>query len=407
MSEETRTEEVINETVVTEEKETSTDNSLAASLMDSFLNDTTVKHESAAAPKVEETKVETTQTQEETEEVLDEADYLKDLGWANKEAAINEVKILREKAAKADSGFEWKNDYSKQVAEILNEGEEKEEELYNHLHTKRQIKKLATTEITDTKLAAELVKFGIQNDNKDSKLSADEVEFLFNERYAAPKEPVQRNDELNDDFEERHNEWKQQVSNIEKRMIIEAKMQQPKLSAYQNELVLPKIERENQQPATKQPSQEEVAKWEADKNSFLQSAQQSLNTFDGFKVNVKDKDVNYTVSYVPSAEEKTLVETKLQQFAQSGYDANALFFDRWVKEDGTIDQNKVVEDYIGVLTREKAQQKLTLDAVGKRMEAYIASKKRPNVNAQQQQGTFSPNAPKTEQEAIVDAFLAV
>ncbi len=401
MPEEVRTEEVVNEPLTTETVEVPQSDGLATALADSFFNATPVEQ------KVVETKPkeEVVTPPEETEEIFDEVDYLKDFGWENKEKGKEEIKSLREKAAQVEKGFEWKNDYSKQVAEILNEGEGKEEELFNILNTKRQLKKLATSEITDTKLAAELVKFGIQNENKEAKLSPDEVEFLFNERYSIPAKPVQGDLEDDADYEHKVTAWQQQVSNMEKRMIIEAKMQQPKLSAYQNELVLPSIKKEESVAPSNQPTQEQLAKFESDKAAFLQSATQSLNSFDGFKVQVKDKDVDYTVAYVPSPEEKKIVETKINQFVQSGFDANALFFDRWLKEDGSIDQNLVVEDYMSIITKEKANNKLVTDAVGKRMEAYITSKKRPNINSQQQQGTFTPVVPKSEPEAVTEAWL--
>ena len=97
----------------------------------------------------------------EDTEVLEPNAWLKQKwGWDTEEVADNEIKALREKAAKS---FEYKNDDSRKIAEYINEG--KEDELYKFLDIKKRVEKLSTAELTDKSIAAELVKFGIQKDN--------------------------------------------------------------------------------------------------------------------------------------------------------------------------------------------------------------------------------------------------
>lgn len=402
MAEEQKTEEVVNEPIATETVEVPKSDGLATALADSFFNATPVNQNMVEAKPKEE--VPTTKEPEETEEIFDEADYLKDFGWESKDKGKEEIKTLREKAAQAEKGFEWKNDYSKQVAEIINGGEDKEEELFNILNTKRQLKKLATSEINDIKLASELVKFGIQNENKDAKLSPDEVEFLFNERYNIPEKPVQTDLEDDTEYNQRVSAWQTQVQNIERRMIIEAKIQQPKLASYNNELVLPKIERENQQ-TQQQVSQEDLDKVAKFKDSYLQSVDNSLKSLASFNLTVKDKDVEIPLKYDLTADQKSEVAGRMKHFAESGYNATAILADLWVNENGEVKTDEMAKDLAYLLFKDTINQKFANDAAGKRLDLYLQSKKNININSQQQQGTFAPKTPKSEPEAVTEAWL--
>ncbi len=345
------------------------------------------------APTNTQTDIHETQTTtaptaeaEPTEEtdILEPGAYLKNKwGWDSEEAADNEIKSLREKAGKA---FEYKNDDSRKIAEYINEG--KEDELYKFLDTKKRVEKLSASDLSDKNIAAELVKFGISKDNPT--LNADEVEFLFYEKYAIPEKPTQGNLEDDDDYAARVNVWERQASNAEKRLIIEAKMQQPKLAQLKTELVLPEIQRNNQ-TQTQQPSQEELAAFAKERENFLQSATKSINDFNGFNVQVKDKDVNYNVGYTPSQEEKNLIQSKIQKFAQSGFDANALFAEDWVEADGkTLNVKKMTEDLSMIYFGKNANNKLAFDSGNKRLEAYLKDKKQIDI-VKQPQGTFVPN----------------
>ncbi len=336
-------------------------------------------HETQAAAT---TTAEVAPTANEETDILEPNTYLKNKwGWETEEAADNEIKSLREKASKA---FEYKNDDSRKLAEYINEG--KEDELYKFLDTKKRVEKLATSELTDKNIAAELVKFGIQKDNPQ--LDASEVEFLFYEKYAIPEKPIQGEFEDEADYAAKLNVWQLQATNAEKRLIIEAKMQQPKLAQLKTELVLPEIQRNNQ-PQQQQRTQEELAAFAKERETFLQSATQSINSFNGFSEQVKDKDVDYSVAYTPSQEERALINAKIQKFAQSGFDANAVFADEWVEADGkTINVKKMTEDLSNIYLGKSARSKMAFDSGNKRLEAYLKDKKQIDI-VKQPQGTFT------------------
>jgi hypothetical protein len=332
----------------------------------------------------------------EEDEILDADEYIKRLGFDNEEAAKKGIEELRAKANQ--TSFEWANDDSRNVAQLINEG--KLDDLYEVLNTRKQVDRLSKAEV-NRNLAEELVKFGIALDNKNNpSLTKDDIDFIFSQRYSSPDKPEQADYETDVEYQANLRAWEQKVANIERQLIIDAKMQQPKLTALKSELVLPKIQ-QNEPP---KPSQKDLDDFKAQQSSFKQSAEKSLKEFNGFSVNVKNKDVDYNVGYVPSNEERTAVDSKMKAFADSGFDANSLFFDRWLNKDGSININQVVKDYSRVVMGEQSDQKLAIDSANKWYESYMKGKKQTNVTSQPQ-GTFRADSPKSKEEAIADAFL--
>jgi len=375
-------------TTATAQAEQVTPETTNGSLIDFILSD----GQSQVVKQQEQQAAATEQAQSNAEEkTFNHKEWLKQ-EFDVEDAAIlkqerEELKAFREKTKQE----EFKNEDSKKVYEYLREG--KEDEVYEYFSKKKQIEKLSKADVTaDKNVAAELVKFGIKNENKEANLSEEEINFLFNQRYAMPKEPNEDDYTDVDVFEKDMLSWKEQVQTIEKRIMIEAKMQQPKLSQLNQEIVLPDIKRDQQNAL----SQEDLDALKQMQESFVQTAKTSIDGFKGFDVNVKDKDVDYNVSYVPSAEEKTLVNEKLNEFAKSGFDANALLADRWVNEDGkTLNVERMVKDLSLIYSNEKLSQKLVTDAANKRLELYLKEKKNINLNETVTNGQFNPDNKKT------------
>jgi len=396
-------EQVNTEVPVKVETEISTSTEMSNNLIDSLLNDTMVTRE----PLQNQTTTESTVTNEtkpaETENTeqlpLNTAAYLKEkFGWDSEEVALNEVKALREKSTQT---FEYKNEESKKIAAYINEG--KIDDLYSFLDMQKKVEKLSTADVSDKNTASELVKFGIQKDNPN--LSSDDVDFLFSKKFSVPKEPVQRADELDEDFAERQSTWAENKNDIERQLIIEAKMAQPKMAQLKTELVLPDIQKQNQE-AGSQISQEDLDFYDKQKEAVLQSIPQAVGSFNGFAVQVKDKDVDYTTSYTPSKEDKEFISGKIKAFAESGFNSNVLFLEKWVNEDRTINVNQMTEDLSRVYFGKNSDQKLAIDSANKRIEAYIKGKKNINVNETNENGNFNP-ANKSGQEVLVDAWMNV
>ena len=381
-------------TTATAQAEQVTPDTNTGSLVDFILNDGQTQVEKQEAQQQEQKP-----SAEETKP-FDPKDWLKQEFDVDDVLVIKgereELKTLREKVKEQD----FVNEDSKKVYDYLKGG--KEDDLYNFLNQKKQVEKLSKADLTDKSIAAELVKFGIQRENPS--LTSDDVDFLFKQKYSIPKEPKEEDFVIDTDYEAALGTWKEQVQNIEKGMVIEAKMQQPKLAQLQQEIVLPDIRKEQQSNV---PSQEDLAALQQMQQSFLQTVKTSVDGFKGFDVNVKDKDVDYVVSYAPSVEEKTLVSEKLNEFAQSGFDANVVLAERWVNKDGkSLNVEQMVKDLSLIYSNEKQSQKLVADAANKRLELYLKEKKNINLN-ETNNSQFNPDGKKNQQEALVDALLAI
>lgn len=117
----------------------------------------------------------------------------------------------------------------------------KTDEVYEYLNEQRQLDRLTTAEVSkDT--ADEIIKLGMKLRYKDEGLNETEIAYKFNKQYSIPKEPVELATETTEEFEQRHNDWKEQVADIEMSKIIDAKVAKRDLEAAKQKLVLPTVE---------------------------------------------------------------------------------------------------------------------------------------------------------------------
>jgi hypothetical protein len=296
--------------------------------------------------------------------VFDENLWVKEkFGWDNAEKGKEELTQLRQRASELD----LTDEDSRKVLGYIKGGKTKE--LYQFLHLQEQIEKLVTADVSDKSTATELVKFGISNKNKT--LTQDEVDFLFNERFSKPEQPIQNDSEEDEDYNKRVDAWKAQVANIEKRLVIEAKLSQPELQKLKSELKLPDIVKTEAAP--KELSPEELANIQKGRELFLQDADAELKKFEGFTAAYKDKDVDVQSSYKLSDDENKNVLNQIKKFSEKGFDANAIFGERWVKG-GKFDFIQMAKDLAAIETDEKRSQKYLSDASSQAKIQYIKTK---------------------------------
>lgn len=393
-------EQQVMETQATETKEVAVDNSTA--LADAWLGETT--QVVSEAPKQEQQQEEQPKAEapKEEEQIFDEKDWIKNtFGFESKEDALKEFNALKELRNKKTDAVSFADEQSKLIYEHLAKGNKKE--VRQFLETQERLESLTAAEVNkDT--AEEIIKLSMSLKYKD--LTQKEIDYKFNREYGIPKEPVQQLTETEDEFASRKHEWSEKVEDVLTNMVIEAKLSKPELSKLKSELVLPEINKETQQQP-QQLSQKDLDAIKAERESFIQFSEQSIGKFSGFSAAVKDKDVDYTVSYTPSQEEKTNVQNVLKRFAEYGYDANAVLGERWVDfQTNTIKVEQIQEDLLTLFSRDKIMQKMAADSKGKAIEAYLKEKKNVNLNTGST-GTFTPSGEKTQHEAMADAFLAV
>lgn len=320
-------------------------------------------------PKVEAPAATTKETQEE---ILEPAE------WLRKEFQVDSPDTLKQylqeykalKESKPSEEIKFANDDSKRFFDYLKEG--KTDDVYAFLQTQKTLSKLVNSEVTEDN-AADIIKFSLKNKYKE--FSDTDVERKFNKQYGIPKEPVYDDTkETEEEYQVRLGEWKDKVGDIKADMLLDAKIIKPELEKLKAELVLPDIP-VNNPAASKEPTQEELAAFKKQQGEFVEATEKFLNSFNGFSVNVKDKDVDYTVSYGTSKEEKDNALTMMKEFAESGFNANGLFVKEWVNQDGSLNVNRIIEDKMFLQNREKIIQKVANDAANQRLELYLKEKK--------------------------------
>lgn len=326
--------------------------------------------------------------------------------WLKKEFGIEDHTVLkaereelaRLKAAPKAEEIKFENEQSKQVHELLRQGKVKD--VVKILQQQEELESYTSGEVTKDN-ADHVIKLGMKL--KYPTLSKEQIDFQFNEDYSVPSKPSQKTDELDDEYEVRVAEWKQQVSRVEMKKTIAATMAIPELQNAKTKIVLPEIEK---QPAAvnQEPTQEELAAFEQTKQAFVKASEDAVNGFTGISVQIKDKDVDYNVAYVPSEEEKTVVKSLIKEFADSGFNANALFVNRWVAEDGkTIKAEQMTSDLIALFGKEKIHQKLATEAANQRMELHLKGKKNIHLENAPPAQTNQLEA-KTESQKMQEQF---
>ncbi len=325
------------------------------------------------------------------------SEWWKDFEYQDADTAKAEIKKLKE--TKPQEELKFANDDSKKFFDYLKEG--KEDDIYSYLEKKKTVEKLLSGEV-DEKNAADIVKFALKN--KNSEYTKDDVERKFSRQFGIPKEPVYNElKETEDEFKERHDEWDEKVKDIKKDLVLEAKDAKLELAKLKTELVLPDISRNNQE-TKREPTQEEIAAFMKQKEGFLQATEVFLKDFNGFSTTVKDKDVDYNVGYGASQEEKVLASQIAKEFAESGFDANALFVKDWLNQDGTLNVKQIIEDKMLLATKDKVFQKIANDAANQRLELYLKGKKNIRIDTGGGKDFGTTEVEKTTSEKLQEQF---
>lgn len=353
----------------------------------------------------EQTTTTSPDTQEEyEEEVVDADEWLKtQFGWENADAAKAEIEELRKlrEGASSQAEIEFANEQSAKFFKLLQEG--KEDDLYSFLENKKKFDRLSSITELDTRSAAEIIKLNMQQKYKD--LTPAEIEYKFNKQFAVPAKPNQGEMETDDEYQERLQSWEAKAKDIETEMFIEAKLAKPELEKFKNELVLPEVQFESESQ-NYEPTQEELEATEALMNQFKESAKAALSSFDGFNVSVKDEEVEIPLSYAVSDEEKSVVSSQLERFADANFDANVVLAERWLKDDGKggyqLNTNQIIRDLTLLQSDGKMNQKFVNDAASKRLTEYIKKTSNVSVTSQTAQSTFNPSSSKSELDKQIE-----
>jgi hypothetical protein len=334
-----------------------------------------------------------TNSKSQTEdEIYDANEYLKmKLGFDDWDDAANQINELKQRR-----DFAFENEDSKKLFDYVKE--QKEDELINFLQEKKKIERLSSAEVKDANTAAEIVKLSMYQKNKD--LAQDEIDFLFNEKFQKPAKPEQKYDELDSDYEERVGAWENRVNEIEKRLVIEAKLVKPELEKIKSNFVLPELN------PNIQASPEVLEAQKQYMDNFYGSVNDVISSFEGFTATVKDEGADFNVAYIPSYEEKQAVASQLNYFAENNLDANMIFAERWVNDDNTINVKQMTKDLFLLQNEGKITQKYVNEAANRRLSMHLKNQSNIDFNGTTNSGTFAPDNSQSEMDKLAAIMFA-
>ncbi len=389
--------------LVTEElvqqENTPQDTSISGQLANSFWGNQPTETPTAVAetvtPTVVAPVVETPKIEEAPkEEVFDEAVYIKNnYGYESPEA----LKQAIEDSKKPREEIKFENDESKTLFELVRQGKKKE--VREILDRQEKLEQYTSTEV-NAQTAESIIKLGMELSNK--LLTKEDIDFKYRQEYGVPKEPIQKASETDEDFAERMELWNERKITAEMKKIVDAKMAVPQLEQLKQKIVFPEIESKPVE-TVRQPTQEELDKAKKYNDAYVQSVDASLKDFNGFSVKVKNEDIGLPeieISYPLIDVERNVLSQQMKDFVNTNYDANALFANEWVNDDGTLNTRKMSEDRYLLKNRDKIIQKVAQDSATKAIEAFVKGKKNINLKETQTTMTEGLTNEKTEMDIL-------
>lgn len=155
------------------------------------------------------------------------------LGFDNLDIAKQEIEKLK---SLPKSDFKFENDESRKMAEAISKGDRKT--ILEILAKQDKIESLVSAEVSDD-TAPEIIKLGMAL--KYPTLKPEQIEFQYRQDYGLPKEPVMKDTEYEVEFQERHNEWAQKVSDIKMKIAIAATMAKPEIESAKSKIDISSI----------------------------------------------------------------------------------------------------------------------------------------------------------------------
>ena len=341
------------------------------------------KEETGGQPPATATTTPAAATEKENEEILGVNEWLKrEYGWETEEAAkaeITELRNLKTNPPKSDE-LKFENEDSKIVHELIRSG--KINEAVDVINKQKDIASAIALDVNKN-TAVDIIKLNMKL--KFPTLTTDQIDFQYKQEYGIPKEPV-FNDakETEDEFNERHNEWKEQVGNIEMKRTIAATMAKPELEKAKAEIKFPELPKPQTQ--NNEPTAEQAVAMQKFRENFIHKLESDFSNVKGFSTQVKNELVDFPVEFNIPAEEITAIKTRLEK---EGMNVEEYVFSRWGGENGNWNIERMLSDIYVWENRDKILSGVANNAANKMFETYQKLTKNPDVKNTFQQ-TFHP-----------------
>jgi len=319
----------------------------------------------AQSAETTETQVAETTTTTEVPEFKFQT-FTEKYGWQNPEDAAKEIEELRQlKANPVKEELKFENEKSEKIIRALQAG--KYDDLYQVLHEERQLERLTAAEVNkDT--ANDIIKLSMQIKYKDEGLTEAEIEHKFKKQYGIPKEPIELATESEEEFQDRHNEWKDRVAEIEMEKIIDAKVAKRELEAAKSKIVLPNIESE---------ADEGYLQYKFNLEESAKVAAENIEAYKTFNPKSIETKIDFNdeankIAFQFQFEPDTESFNKAMEFVTNPESKNP-----FINQDGTTDRKKVLEALYFGLNKEK----ILLEAMKQAKNATLKSQLPDNSNS--------------------------
>jgi hypothetical protein len=256
--------------------------------------------------------------------------------------------------------FEWENEVAKDIYENLTSGNISE--VADILYEQKVLSEL------DSMPESDVIKLKIAYDYPE--LSPEEIEEEFQAKYGIDKnfdESLMSEDEIASK--------KRQIEKQEKAVARELKKDVREAKDYLQTLkqdisfpdILSQFQESQQSVNTdeivsqylKAQEEEQSKVYQQSREMFEKSIDEGLKSFEGFKVNYKDEEVQFDGNYSLSPEEKTQLQNDMKDF-----DLESFYGPRYYK-DGKYDTKQIAEDIYFLQNRDKIVNSMVTQAVSK------------------------------------------
>lgn len=235
--------------------------------------------------------------------------------------------------------------------------EGKEDELLKFLSEKKRLETAAKSEVATVADAAEILKLNLQYKYAD--LNEQDINDIFEEQYTAPEKPEQRLEQTDEEYAVTLEKWKTQVDKIERKMIREAKLAKPELSAQISNLALDDI-RQIGAVEQQQQNQKDLETAKVAREQFEKALETEFKSFNGYELKVKNGDAEIPVNYAIKPEEQSLYKQKVAELNVDDY-----FGNRWFNEEGKPKVKQIMDDLYLLENSGKVFQKIANESASK------------------------------------------
>jgi phosphoribosyl-ATP pyrophosphohydrolase len=257
--------------------------------------------------------------------------------------------------------FEWENEVAKDIYDNLTNGNISE--VADILYEQKVLSEL------DSMPESDVIKLKIAYDYPE--LSPEEIEEEFQAKYGVDKnfdDSLMTEDEIASK--------KRQIEKQEKAIARELKKDVREAKDYLQTLkqdisfpdILSQFQEQSQQPVNtdevvnqylKSQEEEQSKAYQQAREMFEKSIDEGLKSFEGFRVNYKDEEVQFDGNYSLSPEEKTQLQNDMKDF-----DLESFYGPRYYK-DGKYDTKQIAEDIYFLQNRDKIVNSMVTQAVSK------------------------------------------